>query len=320
MNMAGGSRELSFTRLVDAPRELVFEAWTNPEHLIHWWGPHGFSNTFKEINIQPGGVWRFTMHGPDGTDYPNKIEYTEVVKPSRLVYKHGPDNENGTGYFNVTVDFEEKDGKTQLTMTMVFTTEAERDRVVKASGAVEGNKQTMGKMEAYIRGIQEVGSPELVLTRELDAPRELVWKAWTQKEALAQWWGPVGFDIDIKKFELKPGGYFHYSMDNNQGLKMWGRFEFKEINAPEKLVFVNGFSNEAGTLERAPFFDGKWALEIKNTLTLTENNGKTTLTLRGYPINATAEEMDMYHANRASMQGGFAGTFKQLEAYLSNHK
>ncbi|HYH01668.1 MAG TPA: SRPBCC domain-containing protein, partial [Bacillota bacterium] len=128
--MAGGgtaNRELSFTRLVDAPRELVFEVWTNPEHLIHWWGPNGFSNTFKEINVQPGGVWRFTMHGLNGVDFPNKIEYKEVVKPSRIAFRHGSDGHDET-YFDVTVNFEDKGGKTQLTMTMVFTTEEERDR------------------------------------------------------------------------------------------------------------------------------------------------------------------------------------------------
>ncbi|HYG14143.1 MAG TPA: SRPBCC family protein, partial [Bacteroidia bacterium] len=282
-------------------------------------GPNGFSNTFKEINVQPGGVWRFTMHGPNGVDFPNKIEYKEVVKPSRIAFRHSSDGQDET-YFDVTVNFEDKGGKTQLTMTMVFTTEEERDRVVKASGAMDGNKQTMDKMEAYIRGIQGIGNPELVITRELDAPRDLVWKAWTNKEALAAWWGPVGFDIEVRQFELKPGGYFHYSMDNNQGFKMWGRFEFKEITAPEKLVFFNAFSDEAGTLQRAPFFDGKWALEIQNIVQLTENNGKTTLTIRCYPVHATAEELDVFHANRASMLDGTNGTFDKLETYLKGSK
>src|SRR4051812_20636889 len=81
-------REISMTRIFDAPRELVFKAWSDPEHLAQWWGPKDFTNTFHEFDWQPGGVWRFTMHGPDGVDYKNRIIFVEIVKPERLVYSH----------------------------------------------------------------------------------------------------------------------------------------------------------------------------------------------------------------------------------------
>ncbi len=81
-------REIVATRLLDAPRELVWEVWTDPKHLAQWWGSNGFANTIHEIEVKPGGVWRFIMHGPDGTDYKNEIVYVEVVKPERLVYDH----------------------------------------------------------------------------------------------------------------------------------------------------------------------------------------------------------------------------------------
>ncbi|MBS1493224.1 MAG: SRPBCC domain-containing protein [Bacteroidetes bacterium] len=161
---------------------------------------------------------------------------------------------------------------------------------------------------------------ELVITRELDAPRDLVWKAWTDAEALAQWWGPKGFDITVHKLEFKPGGQFHYNMKAHNGFEMWGLFTYKEINAPEKLVFINSFSNEKGEITRAPFFDGKWPLEILNVMTLSENNGKTTLTLKGGPVNANAEELAAFESNRKSMQQGFAGTFEKLEQYLEKNK
>src|SRR6266852_4602923 len=80
-----GDREIVITRLLDAPRELAFQAWTEPQHVAHWWGPNGFTNTIHEMDVRPGGVWRFIMHGPDGTDYKNEIVYVEVVKPERLV-------------------------------------------------------------------------------------------------------------------------------------------------------------------------------------------------------------------------------------------
>jgi uncharacterized protein YndB with AHSA1/START domain len=84
-------REITITRVFDAPRELVFEAWTDPEQVVRWFGPNGFTTTVHEMDARPGGIWRFTMHGPDGADYPNRVEFIEVVKPERLVYNHGPD-------------------------------------------------------------------------------------------------------------------------------------------------------------------------------------------------------------------------------------
>ena len=135
------SREITATRVVDAPRELVFRVWTEPEHIAHWWGPNGFTTTIYEMDVRPGGVWRFIMHGPDGTDYPNEITFHEVVKPERLVYTHGPEP-----VFDVTVTFAAEGRKTKLTMRSVFATKAVRDKVAKEYGAVEGMHQTLDRL------------------------------------------------------------------------------------------------------------------------------------------------------------------------------
>jgi len=158
---------------------------------------------------------------------------------------------------------------------------------------------------------------KLVITRTLNAPRELVWKAWTDPKALAEWWGPKEFEITVHKFDFKPEGIFHYDMLAHNGFQMWGIFTYKEITAPEKIVFINSFSDKEGNITRAPFFDGKWPLEIRNTLTLTEESGKTILTLIGGPINSTEEEQAAFESNTKSMQQGFAGTFDKLEQYLA---
>lgn len=142
--------ELVSVRILNAPRELVFKTWTEAEHLAQWWGPNGFTLTTKEMNATPGGIWRFTFHGPDGTDYLNLVQYEEVAAPERLVYRHGGEGAHADIQFHVTVTFEEQEGKTKLTMRMVFATAAELERVVKASGAIEGNKQTMNKLAAYL--------------------------------------------------------------------------------------------------------------------------------------------------------------------------
>jgi uncharacterized protein YndB with AHSA1/START domain len=128
----------------------VFEVWTNPNHTAQWWGPNGFTNTIHEMDVRPGGVWRFIMHGPDGVDYPNKIVYKEVVKPERLVYSHGGDTENDPGQFQVTVTFDNQGNKSELTMRSLFVSKEERDKVVREYGAIEGGNQTLTRLEEYL--------------------------------------------------------------------------------------------------------------------------------------------------------------------------
>ncbi len=147
---AAADREIVVTRVFDAPRELVFEAWTDPEQVVQWWGPFGFTTTIHEMDVRPGGVWRFVMHGPDGTDYNNHVVFEEVVKPERLVYRHGGGEENDIKEFHVTVTFDEDDGKTRLTLRLVAESPAERDRMVEF-GALEGGKQTLERLAEYLR-------------------------------------------------------------------------------------------------------------------------------------------------------------------------
>ena len=143
-------RELVFTRVFDAPRSLVFRAWTEPEHVAQWWGPDGFTTTIYEMDVRPGGVWRFVMHGPDGVDYKNRIVFNEVVKPERLVYTHAGEEADEAVHFHVTVTFTDQGGKTRLTMRMTFDMAEELERVVKQYGAVEGAKQHLGRLGQYL--------------------------------------------------------------------------------------------------------------------------------------------------------------------------
>ncbi|XDD49626.1 SRPBCC family protein [Leptospira sp. WS92.C1] len=143
-------REISTKRVFDAPRELVWQVWTDPNHVGNWWGPNGFTNTIETMEVKPGGVWKFIMHGPDGTDYPNTIRYLEISKPERLVYRHGSDMEDHPGDFHVTVTFKEQNGKTELTMVALFQTAEHRNEVVEKYGAVEGMNQTMERLREYL--------------------------------------------------------------------------------------------------------------------------------------------------------------------------
>ena len=149
-NMANtADREIVTTRVVDAPRERVWTAWTDREQVAQWWGPNGFTNTIHEMDLRPGGVWRFVMHGPDSTDYKNKIIYEEIVKPERLSYLH-----ESAPKFHATATFDEDGGKTTVTLRSLFDTAKERDRTVKVFGAVEGAKQMLGRLAEHVARIK----------------------------------------------------------------------------------------------------------------------------------------------------------------------
>lgn len=142
-------REIGSTRTFEAPRALVWMVWTDPEHLAKWWGPNGFTTTTKKFELKPGGEWLFTMHGPNGTDYRNEITFTDVVEPERIEYDHGP-----SPVFHTTVTFEEEGtDRTKLSMTALFPTVAERDRTVEKFGAIEGMKQTLGRLADYVESL-----------------------------------------------------------------------------------------------------------------------------------------------------------------------
>ena len=143
---------IEFTRLLDAPRELVWEVWTDPKHVAHWWGPNGFSLTHHSMRVAPGGTWDFVMHGPDGRDYDNRITYHEVVRPERLVYSHGEPGD--PDQFHVTVTFAAEGKRTRLVMHSRFPSVAARDQVAREFGAVKGGSQHLARLADYLRRSQ----------------------------------------------------------------------------------------------------------------------------------------------------------------------
>jgi uncharacterized protein YndB with AHSA1/START domain len=143
--------EIVITRVLNAPRELVWRAMTDPKHVVNWWGPDGFTTTIEKMDFRIGGVWKHLMHGPDGTDYPNSSVFREIVEPERVVYSHGGGRKGGPGaHFVATWAFEKMGDQTRLTLRMVFDTPAECELVIRQYNALEGGKQTLGRLEAYL--------------------------------------------------------------------------------------------------------------------------------------------------------------------------
>jgi uncharacterized protein YndB with AHSA1/START domain len=138
------SREIRSTRIFKAPIELVWEVWTKPEHIVNWWGPNGFTNTIHTMDFKEGGEWTLTMHGPDGTNYPNRSIFKEIILLKKIVFEHF------NPHFITTVLFEAKGEETRIDWSLEFDTAEMRDIVVKAHKADEGQKQNLDKLEQYL--------------------------------------------------------------------------------------------------------------------------------------------------------------------------
>jgi uncharacterized protein YndB with AHSA1/START domain len=155
-----------------------------------------------------------------------------------------------------------------------------------------------------------------VLSHTFEAPRGLVWKAFTEEERLKHWWGPKGFPVARSRMDLRPGGMYHYAMHVPDGSLMWGRFIYREIVAPERIVFVNGFSDESGAAIRHPMIPA-WPMEVLSEFRFSGHGDRTTFSLHWTPINASAEECAMFESAQPMMTEGWTGTLEQLDAYLA---
>ena len=157
---------------------------------------------------------------------------------------------------------------------------------------------------------------EFVISRVFDAPRDLVWQAFTDPERMKQWWGPKGVTVVHSKMDLRPSGTYHYAMRTPDGTVMWGKFVYREITPPSRIVFVNSFSDEAGGVTRHPMAPN-WPLQMLSAFTFEAEGAKTRFTVKWSPLNATDEEKATFAAGHDSMQQGWSGTLEQLEAYLA---
>ena len=312
------NRSFTLTRTYDAPRDLVFDAFTRPEHVDRWWGPDGFTTQTSAMNVVAGGEWRFTMaHAAYGT-YPNRARYRLVIPNERLEYELDGGEDNDPGGFLATITFQTVGARTLVTMSGVLKT-VEAWETAKSFGAVEMGAQNMAKLDAVLAADAEA---ELVIVRDLAASPAAVWKAWTEAEALAQWWGPKGFTMGVVRLDLRPGGTFLYSMtgagSGPMSGEMWGKFVYSEVTPTERLAYVVSFTDADGNPMRHPL-SATWPLEVYNLLTFEATESGTRLTLRGRPVRASAEDRATFAAAKVNVQQGFAGTFAQLVEYLARN-
>jgi uncharacterized protein YndB with AHSA1/START domain len=314
------SRTISLSRLVNAPRELVFKVMSQAKHIDAWWGPDGFRNETHEMGFFPGGLWRYTMHGPDRKEWPNWIRYKTITPPERIIYDHG--GEMGEpAMFEGEIRLEVQGSKTLVTLSLFFPTAEARDATVKF-GAVEGGEQNLARLDAYVQSDPAKVGPMLedkpfIISRTYDAPRALVFDCFTKVEHMKHWWGPKGIKIVHPKLDLRPGGMFHYAMQTPDGSLMWGRQVYREITPPSRIVLVNSFSDESGGIGRHPGAPD-WPAELLTTFSFEEiATAKTRFTVRWELMdNASEVERRTFLSGFDSMNMGWTGTLDQLGDYL----
>ncbi len=309
------SNAIRIVRIYDAPVEAVWDAWTDPDQVAKWWGPRGFTLTTHSKDFRPGGNWTYTMHGPDGTDYPNTTFYYEIEKHAKLVYDHGA-NDDQPPKFRVTVLFSEIDGKTQLDMTMTLATpeaaEETRQFIKKAGG-----ESTWDRLAEYLKK-ESAGKEIFVINRTFDAPLALMFDMWTNPEHFSRWLPPTGFEMQFLRCNIKQGESSFFSMTGGGGLTMYGRVQYLEIKRPDRLVYTQQFCDAQERIARHPMAP-TWPETMLTTVKLTEEGPeRTRVTVTWEPHGATTPaELAAFIKERGGMTQGWTGSFDKLEALLA---
>jgi uncharacterized protein YndB with AHSA1/START domain len=279
--------------------EKVYAAFADPARLARWWGPTGFTNTVEKLDLRPGGEYSITMHGPDGKDYPNESVFVEVEPARRVVYDHLRPMHR----FLMTQTYEEIENQTQLTWRMRFESAEECERV--RQFVVPANEQNFDRLAEELRrvGDETTADREIVVSRAFDAPRELVFEAWTKPEHVARWWGPNGFTTTTESMDVRPGGVWKYLMHGPDGTDYPNRIEYINVERPARLVFLHGSGPD-----RTPGAD------FHTTATFDEIGGKTVVTMRS--VFPTAALREIVVRDFKAIEGG-KQTLARLAEYVA---
>ena len=307
--------DLTITRVFNAPRELVFRAWTDAKHLAEWWGPNGFTNPVCELDPRTGGAIRIHMRAPNGVVYPMTGVFQEVSEPERLVFISSALDEKGSSMFDVlnTVTFVSERGKTAVTL---------QARVVKVTavapqylqGMQAGWTQSLERLGAHLDSVQRDGGRihlattsntadrEITTTKVFNAPLDVVWTMWTDPEHVAQWWGPRGFTTTIHDMDVRAGGEWRLVMHGPDGRDYLNRIIFREVLKPERLVY-----------EHIPE-KGSEPVRFQTTVTFAEQGAKTEVSVKMLFPSAAARE---HVAKTYGAVEGLAQTLARLEEKLA---
>ncbi len=313
--MAAGvsGNEIRLTRVYEAPASVVWDAWTVPEQVEKWWGPRGFTLTSHSKDLRAGGSWRYTMHGPDGVDYPNVTKYHVVEPQKKLVYDHGATDES-PALFRVSVTFTESNGRT--TMEMIFTLPSpeaalEIAKFIKQAGGNATWDRLAEQLNQTVTGKQS-----FVINRAFDAPIARVFEMWTNPEHLAQWLPPAGSTMRFLRSDIAPGKSTFFVITGSHGT-MHVRAEYLAIEPARRIVYTQQFVDEREQRAPAPGTES-WPATLRNTVLFTEeapNRTRVTLTTEPHG-EATPAELEAFVQERPGMTLGWTGSFDVLEGLV----
>jgi uncharacterized protein YndB with AHSA1/START domain len=315
MGAKNNSNEISFTRVYDAPVSLVWEAWTDPKKAAKWWGPRGWSITTHSKDLKVGGIWHYTMHGPNGENIPQKTVYHDVVTESRLVYDHGGFDDREP-LFRVHVTFNEVKGKTKMDMTMTFASPEKAMEIGKFIKQASGYS-TWDRLGEYL-GKETKDKEQFIINRSFEAPINVVYDMWTNPKHFAKWLGPTGATMQFIRADIKAGGNSFYMMTTDSGVTMYGNIKYLELHKPDLIVYTQQFSDRDEKMSRHPMMP-TWPATMLTVVQLVEEvPGRTRVTVTWEPHgDFTAEEMATFVKERAGMTQGWTGSFDKLEDYIA---
>lgn len=313
MVVKSNSNELRIIRVYDAPVKAVWDAWTDPKQAAKWWGPRGFTITTHSKDLRVGGSWRYTMHGPDGKDWPNVTKYFEVETYKKLVYDHGGTDDTPP-LFRVSVTFSDEKGKTKMDMRMILPNPEAAAEIAKFVKAAGGNS-TWDRLAEYVEK-EKSGKEVFVINRTFEAPIKTMFEMWTNPKHIANWMPPTGMTMQFVDVDIKPGGKSMYMMSGGD-IKMYGRAEYLKIESPNLIVYTQQFCDEKGNMSRHPMAP-LWPETMLTTIRLTEEGQdltRVTVTWETYG-NCTAAELAAFVKEKGGMTMGWTGSFDKLEDYL----
>jgi uncharacterized protein YndB with AHSA1/START domain len=286
-----GKQEIIITRAYNAPRVLLFKIYTDPNLVPLWWGLKSLTTKVDQMDLKPGGVWRFVQHDIQGHEYAFHGVYHGVMSPERLIYTFEFEGMPGHVLLD-TVTFDECDGMTVMTDKSIFQSVEDRDGML-LSGMVEGAVETMDRFDELLNRIyinyrkdngmetQDKMSQNITITRVFDAPRELVWQRWTDPDQFMCWWGPKDYTSPYAKIDLRVGGRYLSCMRGPDGKDIWATGVYKEIVEKNRIVYTDTFADEHGNIVPASYYDmdADIPLEMEVEVTFEDIGGKTKMTL-----------------------------------------
>ena len=282
-----GSLEMEITHKFEAPLDLVYKIYTDPNLIPEWWGPRNLTTTIEKMELRPGGIWRYIQRDPQNNIFAFHGIYHSLVPNKQIISTFEWEGMPGHVIL-VTTSFEEQGNRTIVTQQNVFQSVQDRDGMIQQGmeeGTLEGDErfnelltrlntgQGMGKLME--RDVESTGC--ITITRDFDAPRELVWDLWTDPNQYVCWWGPKDFISPYAKFDLRVGGKYLSCMRGPDGKEYWDTGTYEEISEPSRIVYTDTFADQNGNVVPASYYGmgPDKPMETAVEVTLEDIGGKT---------------------------------------------